>query len=225
MGPQFLDESGGSCYCGKRVVWKQSLPALHWNGFMPKSAAVKKKLKDIVTEYRQGNAPFAQQTMERLFEQFGRAVAVVINIVDPDVIVIGGGVGNIDEIIPKGREGQNTFSTQRVKWSFSNPVWEIVPVSLVRLCCDDCAHNSIKQTLNHSIIVVFKDSAVSLHHHFQLYVTNQRSHIPISGETFCFSRFECRCQRKPAVAGKIRHRKNYFITPLGGLMHPSKGSI
>ena len=51
--------------------------------------------------------------MERLFEQFGRAIAVVINIVDPDVIVIGGGVGNIDEIYTEGVERvKNTFSTQ-----------------------------------------------------------------------------------------------------------------
>ena len=40
--------------------------------------------------------------MDRLVHYFGKAVAVVINIIDPDVIVIGGGVGNIDLIYTRG---------------------------------------------------------------------------------------------------------------------------
>jgi predicted NBD/HSP70 family sugar kinase len=56
--------------------------------------------------------------MERLFDNFGRAIAVVINIVDPDVIVIGGGVGNIDEIYTEGVE--------RVKNYIFNPRVDVV---------------------------------------------------------------------------------------------------
>ena len=37
--------------------------------------------------------PTAQKTMMRLVEYFGLALSVIINILDPDVIVIGGGVG------------------------------------------------------------------------------------------------------------------------------------
>jgi predicted NBD/HSP70 family sugar kinase len=33
-----------------------------------------------------------------LQEKFGEAIAAVINILDPDAIVIGGGVGNIGEL-------------------------------------------------------------------------------------------------------------------------------
>jgi fructokinase len=35
---------------------------------------------------------------------FGKALAAVINIIDPDVIVIGGGVGNIDLLYTRGAE-------------------------------------------------------------------------------------------------------------------------
>lgn len=38
----------------------------------------------------------AQKTLKRLQEKFAEAIAVPINILDPDAIVIGGGVGNID---------------------------------------------------------------------------------------------------------------------------------
>jgi predicted NBD/HSP70 family sugar kinase len=35
---------------------------------------------------------------------FGQAISVVINIADPDAIVIGGGVGNIDLLYTEGVE-------------------------------------------------------------------------------------------------------------------------
>jgi N-acetylglucosamine kinase len=37
----------------------------------------------------------AIQALDRLREKFAQAIAAVINILDPDAIVIGGGVGNI----------------------------------------------------------------------------------------------------------------------------------
>ena len=51
---------------------------------------------------RDNNDPIASQTIERLTRFFGVALSVVINILDPDVIVIGGGVGNIDVIYTEG---------------------------------------------------------------------------------------------------------------------------
>ena len=38
----------------------------------------------------------AAGTLERLRTKFGESIAAVINILDPDAIVIGGGVGNLD---------------------------------------------------------------------------------------------------------------------------------
>jgi predicted NBD/HSP70 family sugar kinase len=58
-----------------------------------------KKLKDIVKDH---DDPHAIATLDRLHEYFGRAVSYLTNILDPDVIVIGGGVGNIDSIYTDG---------------------------------------------------------------------------------------------------------------------------
>ena len=44
----------------------------------------------------------ASKTIHRLCHFFGKAVSVVTNMLDPDVIVIGGGVGNIDAIYSQG---------------------------------------------------------------------------------------------------------------------------
>ncbi len=52
--------------------------------------------------FKAGSDPYAKQTMERLTHFFGLALSVVVNILDPDVIVIGGGVGNIDIIYSEG---------------------------------------------------------------------------------------------------------------------------
>jgi N-acetylglucosamine kinase len=40
----------------------------------------------------------ARATITRLQDKFGEAIAAVINILDPDAIVIGGGVGNIPKL-------------------------------------------------------------------------------------------------------------------------------
>ena len=53
--------------------------------------------------------PTAQKTMMRLVEYFGLALSVIINILDPDVVVIGGGVGNIDLLYDRGRDSVEKY--------------------------------------------------------------------------------------------------------------------
>jgi predicted NBD/HSP70 family sugar kinase len=62
----------------------------------------KLKMKDIVQRYREGSDDHAIQTIERLMYFFGRGLSNVINVLDPDVVVLGGGVGNIDELYTLG---------------------------------------------------------------------------------------------------------------------------
>lgn len=59
------------------------------------------KLREIIKRYSEGDAS-AKQTIERLCDFFGKAVSVVVDILDPDVIIIGGGVGNIDVLYTGG---------------------------------------------------------------------------------------------------------------------------
>ena len=51
----------------------------------------------------------ATTTIQRMSYFFGMALSVIINIIDPDVIVIGGGVGNIDEIYTDGVASVKNF--------------------------------------------------------------------------------------------------------------------
>lgn len=103
-GHNFLDASGGKCYCG-RIGCVETIfcgPALE--RFYSGLSGEKLRLPEIVNRARTGEDAHAVATMDRLIYFFGKAVAPVINIIDPAAIVIGGGVGNIDELYTRGVE-------------------------------------------------------------------------------------------------------------------------
>jgi len=103
-GHNFLDESGGPCYCGKVGCVENIIAGPALERYYLEQSGEKKKLKEIVTLAESGKDKLAMQTIDRLHEMFGKAISVVINILDPDVIVIGGGVGNISSLYTKGIE-------------------------------------------------------------------------------------------------------------------------
>lgn len=99
-GHNFLDVSGGKCYCGligcNETVF--SGPALE--RFYFSKTGVHKRLPDIMSSIETDAA--AKETKERLIYFFGRAIANIVNTLDPDAIVLGGGVGNIDALYTEG---------------------------------------------------------------------------------------------------------------------------
>ena len=101
-GHNLLDESGGPCYCGKTGCVEQVLSGPALQRYYYQLTGVKKSLKEIYQAHLEGHDGHASKTMERLIRFFGVALSVVVNILDPDVIVIGGGVGNIDLIYTEG---------------------------------------------------------------------------------------------------------------------------
>lgn len=103
-GHNFLDESGGPCYCGKTGCVEQVISGPALQRFYEGISGEKRKLPEIVERARAGNDKAAVQTMDRLIRNFGKAIAVIVNIADPDAIVLGGGVGNIDLLYTKGVE-------------------------------------------------------------------------------------------------------------------------
>jgi len=62
--------------------------------FYHENGGEKVRLPEIVSRSLAGEV-LASQTLEVLRSKFAQAIAAVMNILDPDVIVIGGGVGNI----------------------------------------------------------------------------------------------------------------------------------
>ena len=82
------------CYCGRKgcVETVISGPALerHYRARSGRLA----HLPEIAARAAGGERA-ARATLQRLRSKFGEAIAAVINILDPDAVVIGGGVGNL----------------------------------------------------------------------------------------------------------------------------------
>jgi len=108
-GHNFLDESGGPCYCGKAGCVEKILAGPALEKYYTSISGQSKNLKEVYDLYIAGSDPSAKQTMDRLTHFFGLALSVVVNILDPDVIVIGGGVGNIDLIYSDGMESLKKY--------------------------------------------------------------------------------------------------------------------
>lgn len=108
-GHNFLDETGGDCYCGKVGCNERIISGSGLERFYFQQTGNKKTLKEIVNLHREGTDKAATQTINRLTTMFAKAISVVINILDPDVIVLGGGVNNIEEIMKEGIPKINDF--------------------------------------------------------------------------------------------------------------------
>jgi fructokinase len=115
-GHNFLDESGGSCYCGKSGCVEKVLAGPALENFYLEQSGFKKSMKEIYELYNNGTDMHAKQTIDRMIHFFGLALSVVVNILDPDAIVIGGGVGNIDLIYSEGVKSlqKYTFNNGRL---------------------------------------------------------------------------------------------------------------
>jgi len=100
-GHHTLHRNGNPCYCGKRgcVETYISGPALenHWRKLSGKSQSLKEILSDIKSEH-------GKKWKDEFLENFGYGLANVIDILDPDAIILGGGLSNIDFLYTEGKE-------------------------------------------------------------------------------------------------------------------------
>jgi len=91
---------GSACYCGRRGCIETFLsgPGLardHAANASPPGAVLDAL---AVTALARGGDPPAEATIGRYLERMSRALATVINLLDPDVIVLGGGMSNLDRL-------------------------------------------------------------------------------------------------------------------------------
>jgi len=101
-GHNELIENGPSCYCGKSGCVEQVISGPALEHFYESKTNKHKKLRYIIEDARSGDDAVAKETLDRLIQYFGKAIAVIVNIVDPDAIILGGGLSNIDELYKEG---------------------------------------------------------------------------------------------------------------------------
>lgn len=83
------------CYCGRKGCLEMVCAGPSLELFYSTLSGHSLKLPEIVSLAGSGDRD-AVTTLDRLREKFSEALGAVINILDPDAIVIGGGVGNLD---------------------------------------------------------------------------------------------------------------------------------
>jgi fructokinase len=100
-GHHTLRINGNKCYCGKLgcVETYISGPALEkrWTELTGKTESLPSIIHNLDTEK-------GQQWKKEFLENFGIGLANVIDILDPDVIVLGGGISNISFLYDEGRD-------------------------------------------------------------------------------------------------------------------------
>ena len=92
-----MRDEATACYCGRVGCVETVISGPALERFYESRAGERARLPDIVARANGGDVA-AVATLARLCEKFGEAIAAVINILDPDAIVVGGGVGNIDRL-------------------------------------------------------------------------------------------------------------------------------
>ena len=122
-GHNILEENGSPCYCGKRGCVEQVISGPALQRYYQEISGETRLMQEIMDRYQQGNDLAASQTINRMLEYFGRAISVIVNILDPDVIVLGGGLGNVDLLYTEGveRARKYVFNSRELNTHFLKP--------------------------------------------------------------------------------------------------------
>ncbi len=101
-GHNVLEPGGPACYCGKRgcIETLISGPGLT-RDYQAAGGDPTLDAKAVAARAETGDS-VAGAAIERLLDRFGRALAMVINILDPHAVILGGGLSNIARLYSEG---------------------------------------------------------------------------------------------------------------------------
>ena len=114
-----LYPDGPRCYCGRRGCIETFLSGPALAADYARRGGDSNTTAQTITALAEDNDPVAQEALAVFLNCFGQALATIINILDPHVVVIGGGLSHIDALYSRGREAaaQYVFNDE-----FSTPI-------------------------------------------------------------------------------------------------------
>jgi fructokinase len=98
-GHNELIPDGEPCYCGRRGCVETVISGPALERFYQQRGGRFSTLEQISADT--GSDAAAAETIERLLFYFGKALAQVLNILDPDLCILGGGVGQVEQLYAK----------------------------------------------------------------------------------------------------------------------------
>ncbi len=85
------------CWCGRTGCLETFVSGTALAADHARATGRKMKAEEVVAAARTGDR-WAAEALDRYIERLGRALAVMIDLIDPSVIVLGGGMSNVDEL-------------------------------------------------------------------------------------------------------------------------------
>jgi fructokinase len=95
--PDFTEIPGEPCYCGKRGCLETWVSGRAFEADYAKHTPSDLTAAEIIAKMRQGDR-LARLVWRRYIDRVARGLSVVVNTLDPDVLVMGGGMSNVDEL-------------------------------------------------------------------------------------------------------------------------------
>ncbi len=95
--PAVSEIPGSPCYCGKHGCNETWVAGRAFEAEYARHTGVELKARDILVKMRAGD-PLARLLWSRYIDRVGRGLSVVVNTLDPDIFVMGGGMSNVDEL-------------------------------------------------------------------------------------------------------------------------------
>lgn len=101
--PQPDEVPGPQCYCGKRGCQESWLAGTGFERDFREQTGRDLKGAEIVAAAEAGDAQ-AEAALQRYEHRLARGLATILNVIDPDIVVLGGGMSNQDRLyrnVPK----------------------------------------------------------------------------------------------------------------------------
>ena len=104
-----VDPQGAQCYCGNQGCIETKISGTGVENAFSQAHHEHLKMQAIAEGYRKKD-PRCNQVFEQFLNDFGRCLGGLISMLDPDAVVIGGGLSNIDELYTLGIERVRCFT-------------------------------------------------------------------------------------------------------------------
>lgn len=98
-----MDPNGAECYCGKRGCVETLISGSGVEAAFFREHGLRLTMDEIVMQAHAGEAR-CRSAFDRFLDDFGRCLGGLISILDPDAVVLGGGLSNIEELYTTGRD-------------------------------------------------------------------------------------------------------------------------
>ncbi len=95
--PDLTEIPGEPCYCGKRGCLETWVSGRAFEADYARHTHAELKAAEIIERMRNADR-LARLVWNRYIHRLARGLALVINTLDPDILVVGGGISNVEEL-------------------------------------------------------------------------------------------------------------------------------